>query len=287
MWQDTKNTIEKLKNYDRAIEYCKELSLEGYDDWRLPAFTELKSIVDYNKYNPAIIDGFINVTSGNYWSSSAAAYFSNGAWAVDFNNGSDNASSKGYNYLVRCVRDSKEPLNFDSFSSLLKQIQKYEISKKLQEPQKKGLIKGQFEKTADFEKRALKEEEQYEKAMAEYKNKYAQLLIKSKQKAILKSLQIYYGKPFLQGLHYDADEELFSANLKFENDNTIIEIEFKMAPQVAEKFYESYSELKYEVVFESDEKSIKGKKLQFMFDKKLYTIALLEDEIKDEFKENE
>lgn len=278
MWQDTKDTIEEPTTYDDAIEYCKKLPLEGYSDWRVPTITELKSIVDYNKYDPAIIDGFKNVLSDYYWSSSPNVSGSSGAWFVYFSNGYDYWGNKSNSRLVRCVRDSKETLQIDSFSSLLEKAQKYEIDKKLDEPQKKEIIKGQFEKTADFEARVAKEEERYEKAMAEYKTKYEAFLIKSKKKAILKSLQIYYGKPFLKGLEYDADKETFSGDLKFENDDTTIDIKFKMPPKEAEKFYNSYENLKYEVVFESDKKSIKGKKLQFMFDKKLYTIALLEED---------
>lgn len=282
MWQDTKDTIEEPTIYDDAINYCNKITLSGYDDWRLPTIGELKSIVDYNKYDPAIIDGFNNVVAGFYWSSSPDVSDSSAAWYVYFNGGYDAWDFRSNSFLVRCVRDSKETLQIDSFSSLLEKAQKYEIDKKLDEPQKKEITKGQFEKTADFEVRLAKEEERYEKAMAEYKTKYEAFLIKSKKKAILKSLQIYYGKPFLQGLEYDADKELFSGDLKFENDDTTINIELKMVPKEAEKFSNNYESLKYEVVFESDNESIKGKMLQFKFDKKLYQIPLVgENEIID------
>ena len=47
--------------WESAITYCEGLSLGNRTDWRLPNINELKSIVDYSRYHPAInIDYFPN-----------------------------------------------------------------------------------------------------------------------------------------------------------------------------------------------------------------------------------
>ncbi len=64
-------------NWQDALSYSEDLSLEGYDDWRLPSVKELQSIVDYSR-SPATtsspaMDPIFNSTSitdegdGNNW----------------------------------------------------------------------------------------------------------------------------------------------------------------------------------------------------------------------------
>jgi len=47
MW--TQNDSEKAMNWQQSLEYCENLTLAGYDDWRLPNAKELQSIVDYTR----------------------------------------------------------------------------------------------------------------------------------------------------------------------------------------------------------------------------------------------
>ncbi|HMY00826.1 MAG TPA: DUF1566 domain-containing protein, partial [Agitococcus sp.] len=81
----------------------------GHNDWRLPNFEELRGIVNYNKYNPAIDTAyFVNTQSDWYWSSSPVAADSYDAWLVDFNYGYDNDYDyKNIHYYVRLVRSSQ------------------------------------------------------------------------------------------------------------------------------------------------------------------------------------
>ena len=106
-WQDdySDNGGEiKKASWQDALVYCKELSLGGKNDWRLPNIRELKSIVDDTKYNPAINSVFTNVTSDGYWSATTTASDSSNAWSVTFYNGYDCWNSKTYEDYIRCVR---------------------------------------------------------------------------------------------------------------------------------------------------------------------------------------
>ena len=104
MWQDNKDAKTVQKTWSGAKEYCANLRLDGYDDWRLPDYNELLSIVDYTKYNPAIKSGFKNIASNNYWSSSPDVSGSSNAWEVIFNDGYTNYNDKSNKGYVRCVR---------------------------------------------------------------------------------------------------------------------------------------------------------------------------------------
>jgi len=89
----------------------------GYRDWRIPTWTELKSIVDSRHQAPAVSPAFnaactsgCTVTScscavsGYYWSSSTNAVGSKGAWFVNFKDGYvDSVTKYALNY-VRAVR---------------------------------------------------------------------------------------------------------------------------------------------------------------------------------------
>ncbi len=102
-WQD--NAIGSKMEWQKAIDYCENtLTLGGHNDWRLPNINELKSIVDRNKYNPAIVNGFNNTSSGYYWSSTSNKGGSYNAWIVFFNSGGVNDFNKGSSNFVRCVR---------------------------------------------------------------------------------------------------------------------------------------------------------------------------------------
>lgn len=107
IWQDDTTTIEVEKGWEQAIAYCEALEFVGYDDWRLPNINELLSTVDNSKSNPAIKDGFENILSRDYWSSTTQANDSSDALGVDFGRGYDTSGRKSDEYYVRCVRDGQ------------------------------------------------------------------------------------------------------------------------------------------------------------------------------------
>ena len=102
IWQDNSNIIKN--DWNGAKSYCKNLTLGGYSDWRLPNIDELMSITDKNRYNPAIKDIFKNIKNSWYWSSSQVVSDSSRAWIVDFDDGDDYWHSKTGSYYVRCVK---------------------------------------------------------------------------------------------------------------------------------------------------------------------------------------
>jgi len=106
MWQDNEDAKTVQKTWEDAIEYCESLTLDGYSDWRLPSAWELKSIIDYSRYDPAIDSIFQNATSGSYWTSTTYISDSSTAWIVYFYYGYDFWDHKTDNYYIRCVRDN-------------------------------------------------------------------------------------------------------------------------------------------------------------------------------------
>jgi len=104
-WQD--DNVTDTMEWQEAIEYCEDLVLGGYDDWRLPNINELKTIIDRSRYNPTIVSAFEHTGSRGYWSSTTDENGHEGAWFVFFYNGDVYYGSKDVNYYVRCVRDGQ------------------------------------------------------------------------------------------------------------------------------------------------------------------------------------
>ncbi len=114
-WQDNSDAKTVRKTWSEAKEYCENLTLGGYDDWRLPSASELLTLLDYGRYDPAIDPTFQNVVSDYYWSSTSSVSDSAYAWNIYFYRGSASSeNSKNDSYYVRCVRG--ERLEMGNFS---------------------------------------------------------------------------------------------------------------------------------------------------------------------------
>jgi hypothetical protein len=117
---DYKRGFEKVGNWQRAKKYCQNLYLDGFDDWRLPTYRELLSIVDtqnkskngYSYYikqpfidNMPPVDGKRNFAW--FWSITEAGTKGGREYAGDvyfYYDGKgyrDNKEMPGY---IRCVR---------------------------------------------------------------------------------------------------------------------------------------------------------------------------------------
>ena len=80
--------------------------------WRLPNINELESLVDAEKYSPALPTGHpFTAVSSDYWSSTKGNYFGGNAWSVSLYTGYLNNSNSENSYYVWPVR-SGQPGSF-------------------------------------------------------------------------------------------------------------------------------------------------------------------------------
>jgi hypothetical protein len=82
--------FEPALTFAAANTYCSDLSLNGFDDWRLPTLKELQSLVDFRTGNPAIdttVFAGTPIADPDFWSSTHTSLDSTKTWVVGFANG--------------------------------------------------------------------------------------------------------------------------------------------------------------------------------------------------------
>jgi len=121
-YSDNNGKVKTLDVYDASISdkdpnhYCRKLTLGGYDDWRLPNFEELQSIIDYGRSGPAVNPIFENILDSNsrwrgyYWSSTNFEYPSGHNKRIQFDKGNYDWDD-GVAYVI-CVRGGKDNNSF-------------------------------------------------------------------------------------------------------------------------------------------------------------------------------
>ncbi len=107
MWQDDGVTANTKMTWYEASQYCKDLKIGNYDDWRLPTVRELLTLVDYRKEDPAFISQIRYVHSGDYWTSVTDVSDTSDAWLVFFEHGEVDNYDKSHKRYLRCVRSLK------------------------------------------------------------------------------------------------------------------------------------------------------------------------------------
>jgi hypothetical protein len=88
----------------QAMEASAAVTLFGKSDWRAPTIQELLSIVDYERYDPAVDTEYFKGPFGYTWSSTVAKAPSGYAWFVYLGDGYSYRYNQTYDYHVRAVR---------------------------------------------------------------------------------------------------------------------------------------------------------------------------------------
>lgn len=105
MWTDQEKEVLSWKD---ALDYCDEYKINGNEDWRMPNYNELNSLVDINRSNPSISDNFHFKPSSLFWTSTAST-IPNNVWLINFSTGSssdngfDITQDELYKFNIRCV----------------------------------------------------------------------------------------------------------------------------------------------------------------------------------------
>jgi alpha-tubulin suppressor-like RCC1 family protein/fibronectin type 3 domain-containing protein len=103
--------------YDLGTATTLTSSSAGHSDWRIPTVNELGTLVEYQKYRPAINTAiFPNSPSSNFWSGSPFKDYSGYVWVIQFLEGQTTARSGAVPNFVRLVRGGQffSPLGFEA-----------------------------------------------------------------------------------------------------------------------------------------------------------------------------
>ncbi len=122
VWQDIPDNQTNKMDWDKAVLYCENLTLGGYDDWKLPSIETLKELYSHKSK-------LANVSLSGYWSGVTNVDFKNIAWSVEFSYGHLFYSNKRTNDYVRCVRTRQK--NMSSIENkIMKKVENKLIVKK-------------------------------------------------------------------------------------------------------------------------------------------------------------
>ncbi len=105
MWQ--KGETEEMRWY-RAKQYCLDLTLAGYNDWRLPNKDTLQNMFAWKEgghYSKKDLHKmFPDIQSSDYWSSTTRVQNTSYVWYVNFSYGYEHYNNMSNSYYFRCVR---------------------------------------------------------------------------------------------------------------------------------------------------------------------------------------
>ena len=115
MWQRTDGGE---MTFEKSSVYCDTLTLAGYSDWRLPTGTELFSILNHDRLNPALDTSCFTKTAAEYWwTNELGVDDATRVWVVNAGGGigphpkSETISAGGVKrFHVRAVRNVNAPL---------------------------------------------------------------------------------------------------------------------------------------------------------------------------------
>jgi len=97
-----------MMSWFEAQEYAKSLSLDGKNDWRIPAAAELETLLDretlFERMRPLMREGVPFRDARSYWSATTFSPNTYSAWIVMFDGAYILSYYKTNSYYVRCVR---------------------------------------------------------------------------------------------------------------------------------------------------------------------------------------
>ncbi len=254
MWQDDEESNTLKMDWDSAVEYCQEFSLDGFEDWHLPTAEELLTITDKSLYDPAIKKEFNNVVSKHYWSSSSSVKDEIFAWSVDFKVGRTSApKDKMSELFVRCARIGQyNTLPFDTLISEIFEEYKDEI---VRERDESILSRADDENITAFEDRVRK------------------------SRAIKRTLAVTWGKPIISDLEYDRVNFVFTANLSFEaNRNFMKKVTIDVPSMYQRKFKNNIHTLHKEAIFNYDNDTVSLKGVKVIYYGRAYYLDIIEED---------
>jgi len=106
MWND--DGFNETRTNSSAKLYCSALTVDTYDDWRLPSAKEMQTLIIFDDTSPSNIDSFVNLIHFDYWTSTKSVESS--TWNSDqyikikFPNEMGTEIEAGGNKFI-CVRD--------------------------------------------------------------------------------------------------------------------------------------------------------------------------------------
>lgn len=110
-WQDDQRQPREV-SFSNATEYCENLTLKSFTDWRLPTSNELTSLIDYTQSSPQVRSGLKYISTIAYISSTKyhkQTWSTEALTTVNFDNATVDyyQTKQGYLISVRCVRNHK------------------------------------------------------------------------------------------------------------------------------------------------------------------------------------
>jgi len=277
IFQDSKENISLKKDYKDAQKYCKSLNYKSHNDWFLPSMPELLTLTDRNRMKPAIKKDFKYTNSSYYWTSSTN---NSKIWTINFKNSDSYLKRQNKKYNIRCARSTYyDNLDFDKIYNKLLKIELSSIDKPQGNIQ---LVRGEFEPTADFNKRVAKTKSKKSKTQLSENKKYQKEVQKAELEAIKKSLETVWGRPILTDLKYDADNSYFVANIRFEAKKDFKKkIAIKVALDKAKDFKSKFPTLEAQAIFSYENNSVKLKDIRILDDTKVYVAQFTDININD------
>ncbi|WP_052746110.1 DUF1566 domain-containing protein [Sulfurovum lithotrophicum] len=110
IWQDNKSVATVEKSYVEASNYCKQLSVDGFEDWRLPSIKELYTIVDLRRERPALKNGFSMRVDEWFWTATPfVGDPKKEAWKISMRYGEAEPTRQDRMLHIRCVRSVRKP----------------------------------------------------------------------------------------------------------------------------------------------------------------------------------